>query len=279
MQELLRIISDSYKHFSSGQKKVAELFFDKPIVLAFSSALEVGRQVEVSESTVIRWTQKLGYRGYAEFQHVLQRKLAEERIEQVQEVSADSDGQSFLGKLLDSDIANIHKLKQVIDEETLLHAVDRISEAHKVYVTSNFFDEGLASWFSTWLNGALNHTDVLMPDQSTYYQSLSRLEQGDVMVALVFPRYTRAVLETLAMAKEKGAYIIILTDPDDSPAAAYADIALRVAVDSNLNIGSYTAVHALLTSLMRFIYVKQHAEVKANLEKAEVLFKERNVFL
>lgn len=279
MQDLLRSVSESYKYFSSGQKKVGDLFFREPIFLAFSSALEVGRRVNVSESTVIRWTQKLGYKGYAEFQQVVQRKLAQERLEQAEQETLEPDAdQSFLENLLDADILSIEKLKQSIDEEKLLQVVDMISFADHIYVTSNFFDYGLAHWFSGWLNMAIDQTEMLVPSDGQFYSQLSRVGPGDIVIAFVFPRYTKVMLETLQTAKEQGAEVIVLTDSADSPAAEFSDIALPVAVNSNLNIDSYTAVHALLTSIMRFVYVKEHAKVKGNLARIEEMYKKKDIF-
>ncbi|HSP23101.1 MAG TPA: MurR/RpiR family transcriptional regulator [Planococcus sp. (in: firmicutes)] len=280
MQEILRKVSGSYKDFSSGQKKVGDLFVKEPIFLAFSSALEVGRRVNVSESTVIRWTQKLGYKGYAEFQQVIQRKLAEERLVQAeQEMLEPEVDQSFLENLLDADILSIVKLKQSIDEEKLLQVVDMISSAKHIYVTSNFFDFGLAHWFSGWLDMTLGQTEMIVSSEGRYYSQLSKVTEGDIVIAFAFPRYTRTLIDTLSTAKERGAQVIVLTDASDSPAGEHADILLPVALNSNLNIDSYTAVHALLTSIMRFVYVKEHAKVKGNLMKIEEVYKEKDIFL
>lgn len=280
MQDLLRSVSSSYSEFSSGQKKVGNLFFKEPIFLAFSSALEVGRRVNVSESTVIRWTQKLGYTGYAEFQQVVQRKLAEERLEKAeQKIPEPVADQSFLENLLDADISSIVNLKKTIKEDELLQVVDSISQADRIYVTGNFFDYGIAHWFSNWLNLALDHTEMMYASTGEYYTQLSKIGKGDLVIAFVFPRYTRAVIDTLKSAKSLGAEVVVLTDSEDSPALAYADHVLAVSVNTNLNIDSYTSVHALLTSIMRFVYVKEQAKVNDNLAKVEALYKERDIFM
>jgi len=280
MQDLLRSVSDSYPEFSSGQKKVGDLFFKEPIFLAFSSALEVGRRVDVSESTVIRWTQKLGYKGYAEFQQIVQRKLAEERFEKAeQKVPEPVADQSFLENLLDAEILSIVKLKKSINEEELLQVVDKISQADRVYVTGNVFDYGIAHWFANWLNLALDHTEIMYPSTGEYYTQLSKLGKRDLVIAFVFPRYTRMVIDTLKNAKSQGADVIVLTDSAESPALAYADYVLTVSVNSTLSIDSYTPVHALLTSIMRFVYVKEQAKVNGNWAKAEIVYRERNLFM
>lgn len=280
MQDLLRNVSASYENFSSGQKKIADLFVREPIFLAFSPALEVGKRVHVSESTVIRWTQKLGYRGYTEFQHMLQRKLAEERLEKArQEPLAIAADQSFLENLLDADISSILKLKQTINEDNLLQVVDRISNAEMRYITGNFFDFGLAEWFAGWLNSALGDTAMMQPGTASYYRQLAVLGPGDTIVAFAFPRYTRTLIDTLEYAKGRGATVIVLTDREDSPAAQSADMVLTVSVNANLNIDSYTAVHALLTSVMRFLYVKEHAKVKEKLSQLEAAYSDQDIFI
>lgn len=275
----MRNVSASYKEFSSGQKKIADLFFREPIFIAFSSALEVGKRVEVSESTVIRWTQKLGYKGYTEFQHTLQRKLAEERLNTARQEQPAAADQSFLENLLDADITSILKLKETINEENLLQAVDCISKSDKRYVTGNFFDFGLAEWFGGWLGSALGNTTMMQPGTAAYYGQIGELGPQDTVIAFAFPRYTRTLMDTLKQAKRKGATVIVLTDREDSPAAKHADLVLAVSVNANLNIDSYTAVHALLTSVMRFLYVKEHAKVKEKLAQLEAAYSDQDIFI
>jgi len=213
MKDLLHKIENSYKDFSAGQKRIADLFKENQIVLAFSSALEVGKKVNVSESTVIRWAQKLGFKGYAEFQHVMQKTLAEQRIEQVEdEDTTVYTSQSIVKNLLDADIKSISQLKENLQEEQLLQVVDIIGSAMKIYVTSNFFDFGLAHSFTHWMNRVLDKTELLMQGDMQYYHQLSKLTNDDVLIAFAFPRYTKNVMETLQTAKEQGTTIIVITD-------------------------------------------------------------------
>lgn len=279
MQEILRNIADSYKDFSAGQKKVADLFVEQPIFLAFSSALEVGRNVNVSESTVIRWAQKLGYKGYAEFQQIVQQKLAHERLEQLTtDAPPQAEGQSLLKNLLNSDISNLQQLKQSLDEEQLLQAVDLISQAEQIYVTGNTFDYGMAYSFTTWLNHTLGHTELLIYGDGQYYLQLSKLAKTSTVIAFAFPRYEKVVTETLFTAKEQGANIIVITDSVMAPAVRYADIVLEVPMNSDLGIDSYTAASALLTSIMRFLSVKEYDKVKLNYDRTEAMYLRKNVY-
>lgn len=279
MKDLLQKIDKSNKEFSAGQKRIADLFKENQIVLAFSSASEVGKKVNVSESTVIRWAQKIGFKGFAEFQDVVQTKLAEQRIEQVEDVETSYASQSILKNLLDADIKSISHLKETLHEEQLLQVVDLIGSAKKIYVTSNFFDFGLAHSFAHWMNRVLDHTELLMQGDMQYYHQLSKLSKDDILIAFAFPRYTRNVMETLQTAKEQGTRVIVITDQTDAPVAPFADELLIVPISTNLSIDSYTAVHALITSIMRFVYVKEHEKVKQNLDRIDDMYERKDIFI
>lgn len=118
LKDLLQKLKESYNQLSYGQKKVAKVFFEEPNKIAFSPAFEIGKHVDVSESTVIRLTQKLGYKGYAEVQGIVQKDLAKERVlTQYKEVSNISNKQSFLHDLMQADAENILQLQRTIREE------------------------------------------------------------------------------------------------------------------------------------------------------------------
>ncbi|AYC28567.1 MurR/RpiR family transcriptional regulator [Paenisporosarcina cavernae] len=277
MKDLLQELENSMHTFSAGQKRIAKLIEEKQMFVAFSSASEIGRQAEVSESTVIRFAQKLGFKGFVEFQTALQQVITEARIESREQEEVTST--SIVRNLLDADILSIQQLKNTLSEERLLEAVDYLGQASNIYVTSNFFDYGLAHSFAHWLNMVQGSTELLMQGDVQYYHQLSKLTANDVVVVFAFPRYTKNVMETVETAKEQGAKIIVITDNALSPLSPLADLSFFVPVPTNLSIDSYTAVHALTASIMRFLYVKEHDKVRANLDRVNSMYARKSIFI
>lgn len=277
MKEILQKVENYQGNMSSGQRRLTQLLKENQMTMAFSSAIEIGKQAQVSESTVIRWAQKLGYKGFTQFQTHLQQLLTEEHIETGSRASNGSP--SIVRNLLDADIQSLHALKESLDEEQLLQAVDVLSGARHIYVTSNFFDYGLAHSFAHWLDMVQGNTKLLMQGDVQYYQQLSRFRSGDVVLAFAFPRYTKNVNKTLEIAKLQGAKTIVITDGPHSPATLFADVTFFVDVPSNLTIDSYTAVHALNATLMRFLYVKEHDRMVANIERVNDMYERQEIFL
>ena len=66
--ELLNRINSSYAKLSKGQKRLSAYITDNYDKAAFWTAEKLGEEVGVSESTVVRFAIRLGYKGYPEFQ-------------------------------------------------------------------------------------------------------------------------------------------------------------------------------------------------------------------
>ena len=68
---LLNRINISYAKLSKGQKRLSAYITDNYDKAAFWTAEKLGEEVGVSESTVVRFAIRLGYKGYPEFQKAL----------------------------------------------------------------------------------------------------------------------------------------------------------------------------------------------------------------
>ena len=72
MNDVLKLIEDSYQGFSKGQKRIADYIKEHYDVAAYMTAARLGETVDVSESTVVRFVMELGFEGYSEFQRAVQ---------------------------------------------------------------------------------------------------------------------------------------------------------------------------------------------------------------
>ena len=70
--DILSNIQNDIHAFSKGQKKIASYILSNYDKAAFMTASRLGKTVDVSESTVVRFAVELGYDGYPEMQKNLQ---------------------------------------------------------------------------------------------------------------------------------------------------------------------------------------------------------------
>ena len=67
-KDVLQLIQSNMSSFSKGQKRIAAFIQGSYDKAAFMTASKLGKTVNVSESTVVRFAAELGYDGISFFQ-------------------------------------------------------------------------------------------------------------------------------------------------------------------------------------------------------------------
>ena len=84
--DLIKLIHKNFTKFSKSQKLIADYILENYDKAAFMTAAKLGTTVGVSESTVVRFADSLGYKGYRELQNDLQ-ELIKNKLTTVQRIS------------------------------------------------------------------------------------------------------------------------------------------------------------------------------------------------
>ena len=69
-RDILALIHENMDTFSKGQKRIANYILESYDKAAFMTASKLGKRVNVSESTVVRFAAELGHDGYPSMQPV-----------------------------------------------------------------------------------------------------------------------------------------------------------------------------------------------------------------
>jgi DNA-binding MurR/RpiR family transcriptional regulator len=252
-RNLLKTIELKMPTFSKGQKLIAKYVLENYDKAAYMTASKLGSIVNVSESTVVRFADELGFSGYPEFQHSLQEivrtKLTSfQRIEVTNNLIGDGD---ILTKVMSSEIEKIRHTLDELDREAFDVAVDKIISAKNIYIL------GVRS--SSYLAGFLNYNLRMIFDNVRHVQTTSGAEmfeqimsigKDDVMIAISFPRYSKRVINAVDFARNAGADVIAITDSSLSPIAAEADQVLVAQSDMVSFVDSLTAPMSLINAVV-----------------------------
>ena len=90
MTDILSTIHKKMSTLSKGQKRIAQYILDDYDKAAFQTASVLGKTVQVSESTVVRFASLLGYDGYPEMQRALQ-EMVLNRLTSVQRIEVSAE--------------------------------------------------------------------------------------------------------------------------------------------------------------------------------------------
>ena len=224
--DLLKIIQEKQSTFSKGQKQISSFILAHYDKAAYMTAAKLGALVGVSESTVVRFANELGFAGYPELQHSLQ-EMIRSKLTTIQriEITNDRIGESdLLEKVLNSDIDKIKHTLEEIDRTSFENAVDDLIGAQMIYIIGMRSSSSLASFMYHYLNLVFPHVRLVRTTSgSEIFEQLLRINDKDAIVGISFPRYSKRIINALGYAKKQGAKVISITDSAASPIAANAD--------------------------------------------------------
>lgn len=280
-KNLLKNIEERMPTFSKSQKLISNYILENYDKAAYMTASKLGATVKVSESTVVRYAIELGFDGYPEFQHSLQeivrtRLTSFQRMEVTNSLIGDGD---VLTKVLMSDVEKIKRTLEEIDRAAFNDAVESIIGAKNIYIIGI----GSASVLARALNLSLrmisdNVKLVMATSGSEIYEQIMSISEGDVMVALSFPRYSKRISGAVSFARKSGADVIAITDSPVSPIAAEANQALFAKSDMASFADSLAAPLSLINALVVAVSRKKQDELTVRLRQLEQIWEEYNVY-
>ena len=135
-ENIVKIINGKFPAMSRGQRKLAEYILAQYDKAAFLTAAQIGKQVGVSESTVVRFAGLLGYKGFPQMQKALE-GMVYKRLHEAPAVDIENEnisGQEVLEQILKKDIRNISNTLEMADRRTFEMAVEKLLNARHVYL-------------------------------------------------------------------------------------------------------------------------------------------------
>ncbi|WP_427338746.1 MurR/RpiR family transcriptional regulator [Caloranaerobacter sp. DY30410] len=279
-KDLITLIQINFPRLSKGQRLIAEYILNHYDKAAFMTASKLGEMVGVSESTVVRFANALGFSGYPSLQRALQ-ELIKNKLTTVQRLSMSnnySDNSTLLKKILKADMDNIRSTIEEINNDEFEKVVDCIYNANRVYIIGLRSSTTLANYLGFYLSLILDNVKVVTYGISDIFEQLLRVNKGDVVIGISYPRYSRRTLEALNYVKQQECKIIGITDSFLSPISGIADYTLIAKSNMISFVDSLVAPLSLINALIIAIGMKEKTEITQYFQKLERLWYEYNVY-
>nr|WP_294571723.1 MurR/RpiR family transcriptional regulator [uncultured Romboutsia sp.] len=277
---LISHIQSQYPRFSKGQKLIAQYILKNYDKVAFMTACKLGETVGVSESTVVRFANALGYSGYPKLQDALQELIKNklttvQRVDMVKEFNDDS---AILKKIVKSDIDNIKDTLDEIDEKAFEEASNRILKARRIYILGMRSSFTIAQYLGFYLGIILDSVHVIRTDMGDAFEQVVKINEDDVLIAISFPRYSTKSYQIVSYAKEKGAHIVSLTDSLFAPVASLTDNLLLVKSNMVSFVDSLVPALSIANALIVSVGMKEKEDIKQHFDDLEAIWEKYSVY-
>lgn len=280
-KDVLQLIQINLPTFSKGQRRIAAFIQESYDKAAFMTASKLGKTVNVSESTVVRFAAELGYDGYPAMQKALQEMIRNkltsiQRIEVANDRYADHD---VLSMVMQSDVDKIRMTLDEVSRSDFSGAVDAIVEAKRIYILGVRSSFAVSSFLGFYFNLIFdNVTQVHSNSASEMFEQLLRVSEGDVVIGVSFPRYSRRTVQAMHFAKDRKAKVIAITDSSASPLAATASHTLLAKSDMASFVDSLVAPLSLVNALIVAVSRKKKEDLSHTFETLEEIWDEYEVY-
>lgn len=257
---------------SRAQRALANYVLRNYQQVAFSTITELARAADVSEATVVRFANTLGYSGYPPFQKEVRRIVradlnGTDRFKLTAEPAASGDDP--LSAAIRAETGNIGHLEETLDRGALQHAAIAIRQARDVLIVGERSTAPLAQhlWFA--LDKLRLPVQRVLAVDLDAYQRLDRMEPGSCVVVIGFPRYLRSLVAFLDAAAARKLTTIAVTDSPFS--ALRAGIGLYAPAESASFVAFHAAPLILLNALIDSIGRADHQAALEALQRFEQL--------
>jgi DNA-binding MurR/RpiR family transcriptional regulator len=269
-QSLSTYIQARFDEFSRSQKDVAQYIVDHLDEVAFQTAEELARRANTSSSTVVRFSQALGFEGYPELQasarEEYRRKHAQPAAPGGETAPLFSLDQSPFETALSADHVNVEETARKASRSDVDAAIKMVVGAEKILIVGT--DQ--MAFFASYLRHLLMLLDLraevaASPSQEALGR-LSRIDDSTLVIGLSAGRPHPLVTRAMKLARHRRAATIAVTDATLSEVAKLAQIRLYYSSNSPAYVRSHSALLSLIQALAYGVYARDETQYEERIK-------------
>jgi DNA-binding MurR/RpiR family transcriptional regulator len=276
------VLRGALPDLTRAERQLATHILSHYPVAALGSITILAKAAAVSTPTVVRLVQKLGYKGYPDFQASLRGEVEAMLISPLAKHDRWAGGvpdTHILNRFADAVMANLQATLGQIDHAEFDAAAAMLADpARQVFALGGRITHVLADYFASLMAVVRPGVTLLSDNPSTWPPALLDLARGDVLLVFDIRRYENAVLQVAEMAREQGAEIILITDRWVSPAAVHASHTLACHVEAPSAWDSNVSLMVLVETLLASVQDRTWTGTEPRMKRLEDLYARTRFF-
>ena len=262
-------ITDRFEEFSRSQKDVARYIVDHLEEAAFQTAEELARRADTSSSTVVRFSQALGFDGFPELQEAARDEY--KRRSHAPGAAAGEGSESALLTLgnsefetaLATDLVNLDESARRVTLDHVQEVAGLVARAERVVMVG--VDQ--MAFFASYLRHLLALLDLRAEVVASASQEalarLARIDEETLVMTFCSGRPHALVLRAAKLARKRDCSTVAISDASISELTKLSDHCLYYSSNSP----SYTRSHAALLSLIQALAYAVYSNDEAAYEE------------
>jgi len=273
---VMQTINEYYDHIFSAERKVADFILAHPEKAVNSNVSELAKLSGVSDATVVRLCQHIGYKGHYQMRICLSRDIGSQQLEPN---STENTAENSVTQLFQRYANSIMSIGRGISQEDMIESAKMISTSQQTHIVAVGNTSALAQYLGFRLGRiGVRCTYNMIPEY--FINHINLATPNDIVIAISKSGSSKQVVQALELAKERGMKSIAVTGHEYSPVSNLADYVLVSNEEGSLWNGpksySHLAEMAVLDTLVAFTQ-QVDSLLTQNAEKPEIIFSEYKI--
>lgn len=286
MSNVIKTVSDMitarYDSMTRAEKQLANSLLDNYPVSGLGSITAVAEAAKVSTPTVVRMVQKLGFKGFTDFQTRVHLELEEtisNPITKHERMAPNAPGAHILNRFAEAVMNNMRQSLGSLDPAEFDAAAKLIGDKKRaIYLAGGRITGALAEYFFTHLQVIRPGVTRISTNASSWPHFVLNMNRGDVLILFDIRRYEQQLEALARSAAENGAEIILFTDNWGSPIVKHARHSFRLNIEAPSAWDSSVVTLIVIEALIEAVQSSHWERTRERMAMLEGLFESSPLF-
>lgn len=268
-------IKERWDEFTPSDKKIGEYIVDNPQEIVECNTLDLAELIDTSQSAIIRFVKKIGYKGYIDFKIDVAKSLEETNEFFLNEVITKNESiESIISKSKNNVLATVEKTYALIDTEAIKRSIEDINKANNIYLAGVGSSGLICEDFSYKLQRSGKKV-FYQVDAHTNLALVTNIDKDDLLISISYSGLTKEILIASEYAKKVGAKVISISKSLNSTLPQNSDELLLIPeIEREMRYGAISSrlSSQIITDILYYGYVAANTEkVNENMRSSKEL--------
>jgi DNA-binding MurR/RpiR family transcriptional regulator len=276
-------LESKYIILSKKQILLADYLRDNYKTAVFLACVPLAKEVGVSEATVVRFANALGYEGFTDMINHIQDYMKNEMmttVDKLKNLELQRNYSHIFNELIHNNIQVLSNFVNFISQEKIDCIVDNMSKSKRIVVNGFESSAGFAEYLSYHLIRAGCYAEIISEKYGNLYNIINSSDKDTFVITVIFPRYPDEQVKLNKMLHEKGSKICLITDSAKCTLSSVSDYHIYIPFQNSqsFDMGTHIAILTLLQIILYEYCLKDYDKIKSNLENLEKFNEYFNIF-
>ncbi|MEX9253561.1 MurR/RpiR family transcriptional regulator [Pseudenterobacter timonensis] len=265
MNCLIRI-RQRYAGLARSDKKLADFLLAQPDRARHLSSQQLASEAGVSQSSVVKFAQKVGFKGFPALKLAISEALASnpnpQSMQLHNQIRGDDPMRLVGEKLIKENVTAMHATLDVNSEEKLLESVAMLRAARHIILTG-IGASGLVARNFGWKLNKIGHHALVEQDMHALLSTVQAMDKDDLLLAISYSGERREINLAADEALRVGGKILAITGFTPNALQQRATRCLYTIAEEQATRSaaiSSTSAQMMLTDLLFMALVQQDLE-------------------